>query len=296
MISVVIPAFNEEGAIGNTINEVIKVFKDANITPYEVVIVNDGSTDNTAAEALASGATVISNPHNMGYGYSLKRGITIAKYDTIAITDADMTYPFEYIPEFIKEKERGVDLVIGERTGKHYRESFFKAILRRILKFFVEFTADRRINDINSGLRVFSRITVMEYFDRLCDTFSFSTSQTLAYMMNSKFVTYIPIPYNKRKGKSKVKLFKDSVRTLQYIVEASVYYNPLKIFTLFSFVCIFLSVIGFIVSTTRGIQAGYLLGIGGMIVALFFIGIGLLAVLLKKIMDRSGGQNGKTNK
>ena len=286
MLSVAIPAYNEEGAIGGTIDEVRGILDKADINPYEIIVVDDGSTDNTLNEAKESGAKILANPHNIGYGYSLKRGIRNAQYDTIAITDADMTYPFEYIPDFIREKEKGFDLVIGERTGKHYRESFIKAILRRILKFLVEFTAGRRINDINSGLRVFSRETAMQYFDKLCDTFSFSTSLTLAYMMNSKFVIYVPIPYHKRKGKSKVKLFKDSIRTVQYIVEASIYYNPLKIFALFSFICIVLSLASIVVFLLLDIVGAYYLGIGGLLAAMIIFSFGLLAVLLKKIMDK----------
>ena len=287
MLSVVIPAYNEEGAIGGTIDEVRGILQKADINPYEIIVVNDGSTDSTASEAEERGAKILTNPHNIGYGYSLKRGIRCAQYDTIAITDADMTYPFEYIPDFIKEKEKGFDLVIGERTGQHYRESFIKAALRGILKFIVEFTAGRRINDINSGLRVFSRSTAMQYFDKLCDTFSFSTSQTLAYMMNSKFVTYIPIPYHKRKGKSKVKMLRDSMRTLQYVAEACIYYNPLKIFTLFSFVCLMLAFVGVVIFLITRLMAAYYLGIGGMLVALVVFCCGLLAVLLKQIMDKN---------
>ena len=123
-------------------------------------------------------------------------------------------------------------MVVGARTGKYYRESIMKSLLRIILKFLVEFTAGRSIPDINSGLRVFSKKTITNYLQHLCNTFSFTTSLTLAYMMTGKFVEYIPIEYGKRMGVSKVRLFRESLRTLQYITQSIIYYNPLKLFIL----------------------------------------------------------------
>ena len=288
MISVVIPAYNEENAIEKTIKEIEKVMKKNKIDKgSEIIIVNDGSTDNTKSVAEKCGAIVVNNPTNMGYGFSLKRGIKQAKNEMIVITDADLTYPFSSVPEMIKIKEEGFDLVVGARTGKYYKQSFFKSFLRRLMKHLVQFVSGKKIKDINSGLRVFDKSTVTKYFPRLCDTFSFTTSQTLAYLMNNHFVCYIDIPYNKRVGKSKIKLFRDSLKSLRYILEACVYYNPLKIFTLLSVILIILSIIGFIFSHFVGIHAGYILGIGGLLLSIVVFSIGLLAVILKQIMDKN---------
>ena len=288
MISVVIPAYNEEKSIGNTIKEIQKVMKKNNIYKNsEIIVVNDGSTDNTAKEAEKFGAIVINNPSNQGYGFSLKRGIKQAKNETIVITDADLTYPFASVPEMLKIKEKGFDLVVGARTGKYYRQSIFKSFLRRMMKFLVEFVSGKKIKDINSGLRVFDKSLVMKYFPRLCDTFSFTTSQTLAYLMNNHFVYYLDIPYKKRVGKSKIKLFRDTLKSLKYILESCVYYNPLKIFTLLSVICVVLAIIGFIFSHFMNIHAGYILGIGGLLLSIVVFSIGLLAVILKQIMDKS---------
>ena len=288
MVSVVIPAYNEENAIEKTIKEIEKVMKKNKLDKgSEIIIVNDGSTDNTKSVAEKCGAVVINNPTNMGYGFSLKRGIKQAKNEMIVITDADLTYPFSSVPEMIKIKEEGFDLVVGARTGKYYKQSFFKSFLRRLMKHLVQFVSGKKIKDINSGLRVFDKSTVTKYFPRLCDTFSFTTSQTLAYLMNNHFVCYIDIPYNKRVGKSKIKLFRDSLKSLRYILEACVYYNPLKIFTLLSVILIILSIIGFIFSHFVGIHAGYILGIGGLLLSIVVFSIGLLAVILKQIMDKN---------
>ena len=230
MISVIIPAYNEENAIEETILEIKKVLK--NYKDSEIIIVNDCSTDKTGEKASKLGVTVINNEVNMGYGKSLKIGIEHAKNDIIVITDADLTYPFDKVPEMLEIKKQGYDMVVGARTGKYYKESFFKSVLRKILKFFVEFMAGQEIKDINSGLRVFDKNLTKKYIPRLCDTFSFTTSQTLAYLMNGHSIYYLDIPYYKRVGKTKVKLLKYSLITIKYILQAGIYYNPIKIFTL----------------------------------------------------------------
>lgn len=287
MISVVIPAYNEEAVIGKTIDEIKTIMKKNKLLKgSEIIVVNDGSSDNTKDIALKKNVVILSNPSNMGYGYSLKKGIMAAKNEIIVTIDADGTYPFSNIIEMLDKKKEGFDLVVGARTGKYYRESIHKSILRKLLKRLVEYVTGRKIKDINSGFRVFDKSTVIKYFPRLCDTFSFSTSQTLAYMMNSLFVCYVDINYNKRCGKSKVRLFRDSIKSLRYILEACIYYNPLKIFSLFSILCILLSIIGFIFSHFLNIHAGYILGIGGLLLSILIFSLGLLAVLLKQIMDK----------
>ena len=287
MISVIIPAYNEENAIEKTIDEIEKVMIENNIYEgSEIIVVNDGSTDATRQKAASKNVIVLDNPQNMGYGYSLKKGINNAKNEIIVITDADLTYPFSSVPSMLKEKEKGFDMVVGARTGKYYRESFFKNLLRRILKKFVEFISEKKVKDINSGLRIFNKSTVERFFPRLCNTFSFTTSQTLAYFMNNLTVCYVDIPYNKREGKSKVRLFKDSMRSIRYILEAGIYYNPLKIFTLIALLCILLAVIGFLFSHFARINAGYILGIGGILLSIISFALGILAALLKQIMDK----------
>ena len=284
MISVIIPAFNEENSIGDTVLKVLSILNQASCQPREVIVVDDGSTDNTSKVAEMAGARIIRHPHNIGYGRSLKDGIKAAAYDTIIISDADGTYPIEDIPNLIAEYQTGLDMVVGARQGKHYDESLIKTVLRYVLQLLVEFTSGRKIPDINSGLRVFSKETILPYFTRLCDTFSFTTSLTLAYMMTGKFVLYIPITYHKRVGKTKVRLFRDALRIMQFIVEAIIFYNPLKIFILFSGMLILLSIFGVFISVCFHILAGYILGIGSFLLAILMFGIGLLSVLLKQIM------------
>ncbi|MCA6113771.1 glycosyltransferase family 2 protein [Bradyrhizobium sp. WSM 1738] len=287
MISIVIPALNEERGIGATVTDIAGILTAAGLMPFEIIVVDDGSTDGTGKAATEAGARIIRHPQNVGYGRSLKRGIEEATYDTIAICDADGTYPAAAIPELVRLYNEGFDMAVGQRHGPHYRQSALKMPLRAVLRFLVEWTAGRRIPDINSGLRVFSRTAAMKYFPHLCDTFSFTTSMTLAYMMTRRFVTYHKIEYFERTGRSKVRLFRDSLKTLQYIIEAIVYYNPLKIFLLLSLICGVIATIMMLISLYFSIVTGIMLAVGTTMAAIIIFGIGMLAVLLKQIMDKA---------
>ena len=284
MISVIVPAYNEESNIANTVRAIFSIMNQEEYRPFEVIVVDDGSTDNTLREAQKTDAKVLMHPHNIGYGRSIKDGIHAAAADTIVICDADGTYPIEEMKKIVNQYNLGFDMVVGARSGKNYDEYFMKKALRLVLQALVEFTSGRKIPDINSGLRAFSKKTVIPYFTRLCDTFSFTTSLTLAYMMTGKFVHYIPIGYHKRVGKTKVRLFRDALRTLQFIIEAIVFYNPIKIFLLFSIFLVILSIFCFLISFYFSVLAGYILGLSSLLLAILMFGIGLIAVLLKQIM------------
>ncbi|PIW26408.1 MAG: glycosyltransferase family 2 protein [Rhodospirillales bacterium CG15_BIG_FIL_POST_REV_8_21_14_020_66_15] len=287
MVSIVIPALNEQSAIADTMIRACETMEKAGVSGFEVIVIDDGSTDDTADLAEKAGARVIRNPHNVGYGRSLKIGISAAEYDTIVITDADGTYPIEEVPALLARFNEGFDMVVGERRGEHYRGSALKWPMRVFLRFLVEWTAGRSIPDINSGLRVFSKAAATPFFSHLCDTFSFTTSLTLAYMMTSKFVAYVPIDYHERMGKTKVRLWRDSLRTLQYIVQAILYYDPLKIFTLMSIFCCLIAAVSVGIGIAFKLLTGFMMGVGALIAGILVFGLGLLADLLRQIMAKS---------
>lgn len=287
MISVVVPALNEELAISDTVKSIASVLEANRLVPFEIIIVDDGSSDGTATLALEAGARVISHPHNVGYGRSIKDGIVAAKFETIVITDADGTYPIGDIPKLVDRHAVGFDMTVGARQGEHHRESIIKMPLRWILRKLVEFTAGRHIPDINSGLRVFDRSTALLYLNALCDTFSFTTSMTLSYMMTGRFVTYCPIDYHKRIGKSKVRLLSDSIRTFQYILEAAIYFNPLRMFILASGLLVLAAVVCFLAAYALQFNVFYYSGLGALIASAIVLPMGLLAVLLRQILVHS---------
>ena len=282
MISIVIPALDEAATIATTIEGVHQALR-ATGSPYEILLVNDGSQDDTATHASSSGARVISHLYPLGYGRSLKDGIAAATHDTVVILDADATYPANRIPDLLHEFRKGYHMVIGARQGQHFDESWLKRPLRRLLRFLVEFTTGTVIPDVNSGMRVFSKSDITTFFPHLSDSFSFTTSSTLAYLMTKRYVRYVPIHYALRASKSKVRLFRDSLRTLQYITEAILYYNPIKLFLLFALAV-------FIPSVPLGLYGwldnsflATLTGCIGVFCSIFIMGLGFLAESLRQL-------------
>ena len=126
MFSIIIPAYNEENAIVNTINRCKQIIENIGNAESEIIVVDDSSSDSTYMIAKETGVTVLLHPHNIGYGRSLKDGISAAKNDIIIITDADGTYPIESIPILFDEYKKGFNMGVGARQGKNYDESFYK--------------------------------------------------------------------------------------------------------------------------------------------------------------------------
>lgn len=255
-VSIIIPALNEEEAISSVLEQLRKLPIDA-----EIIVVDDGSSDRTRVLAEEHGARVIRHPVPAGYGKSLKDGILAASAETIVITDADGTYPIASIPELLKTFDEGYDMVVGARQGSAYRGTFLKFPARIVFKFLVEFATGRKIPDVNSGFRVFKKSFAMEHFDDLCNGFSFTTTITLVAHLTGKIVAYVPISYEKRVGSSKVRIVRDSLRTLQYITEAIARFNPIKFFLLLSFFPLLTGLIGMIWIDELSLYLGVLFSI-----------------------------------
>lgn len=226
-VSVVIPAYNEEDAIRETIREVRAVM-DSSKFEYELLIVDDGSQDRTVELATAEGATVISQPENRGYGASLKTGIRRSQYDVIVITDADATYPSDRIPELIDALE-GYDMVVGARVGENTAIPLIRRPAKWVLGKIASYLAGRSIPDLNSGLRVMRKPLVKRFAHLLPSGFSFTTTITLASLCSGSLVKYIPIDYHARVGESKIRPA-HAFDFLLLIIRTIVYFNPLKIF------------------------------------------------------------------
>ncbi|MBV9124586.1 MAG: glycosyltransferase family 2 protein [Planctomycetes bacterium] len=233
-ISIIIPAYNEAGAVGATVRKVQEVFQDSGHT-FEVLVVDDGSRDATGPEAEFAGARVVRHPVNLGYGYALMSGISRARYPLIGITDADGTYPIEELPAMTEEvAKRGLDMLVGARRGAQYQGSPAKRIARWFFKFLAEFACGRTIPDINSGLRVMRRDMLVQFAGVLCGGFSFTTTITIIAILTGRFVDYRPIAYAQRIGKSHVRYFRDTLRAMQIIVMTIILFNPMKFFLLFA--------------------------------------------------------------
>ncbi len=226
-LSIVIPAFNEEGAVQHTIDDVRREM-DATGIPYEIIVIDDGSEDNTLEIARASGVVVDSNQVNTGYGASLKRGIRHAQYEYVAIIDADGTYPARYLPPML-EMCRNQDMVVGDRGAAMKNVPWIRKPAKFILNSFASFLAERKLNDLNSGLRVFRKSELVPFIPLLPQKFSFTTTITLCMSCNGKRMIYTPIEYGKRVGKSKIRPV-DFLNFIILVLRMTVLFNPLRVF------------------------------------------------------------------
>ncbi len=226
-LSVVIPAYNEEGAVRETIDE-LKAALDPAGMPYEIIVVDDGSEDNTRAEAEATGVRVEYNQMNSGYGATLKRGVKAAQHEYVAIIDADGTYPAHYLPDMLA-KCRDMDMVVGDRGAAMKNVPLIRKPAKFVLNKLASFLAERKLNDLNSGLRVFRKSELIPFLPLLPQNFSFTTTITLCMSCNNKRMMYTPIEYRRRVGKSKIKPM-DFINFIILIMRAITMFNPLRIF------------------------------------------------------------------
>lgn len=227
-ISVIIPAHNEEKGIGSVIDGVRAVL-DSNKFSYEIIVVNDGSTDNTANIALGKGVCLINHEFNHGYGASIKAGVNQSKGSIIVITDADGTYPVSVIPDILKDI-KNYDMVVGARTGKDVNIPLIRRPAKWVLAQLANYLSDSKIVDLNSGLRAMKKDVFLRFNKILPDGFSLTTTVTLAMLTNGYQVKYIPINYGRRIGKSKIRPIRDTLNFLLLIIRTSLLFNPLKIF------------------------------------------------------------------
>ncbi len=226
-LSVVTPAYNEQGAVRDTVNDVRTHLEPLGI-PYEIIVVDDGSSDNTRAEAIASGAKVDWNEVNSGYGAALKRGVRQAAHEYVAILDADGTYPARYLPDMLAEC-RKQDMVVGDRGAAMKNVPLIRRPAKYMLNKLASFLAERRLNDLNSGLRVFRRSELVPFLPLLPQTFSFTTTITLCMSCNGKRMIYTPIEYGRRVGKSKIRPV-DFLNFIILVLRVIVLFNPLRVF------------------------------------------------------------------
>lgn len=226
-VSVVLPAFNEEGGVAEVVTGLAAALKTADLAAWELLVVDDGSTDQTAALAEKAGARVVRHPVNMGYGRSLLSGAEAAKHEWLLFLDADGSYrPDEAVG--LLAHAPGCDMVVGARQGSLFWGSPTKAVLRFIQLKLSAFVAGIPIPDTNSGVRLVRKSALERHLPVRCYGYSLSTTMTLSFIQQSLFVKFVPVSYDPRKGSSKVKLMRDTLRTLQLMLQIILYFNPLK--------------------------------------------------------------------
>ena len=232
-LSIIVPCFNERAAIADTIEVLSKVLDKSETD--EIIVVDDGSTDGSFEIARDLKAhhpklNVLRHESNRGYGAALKTGIRRAQGELIAITDADGTYPNVRLPDLVNEIT-DADMVVGARTGENVNYSPIRRIPKFFLQHYCRWITNQPIPDINSGLRVFKKSVIDRFLHLLPDTFSFTTTITLAMMTNNYAVRFVPIDYSQRTGKSKINPIRDTIRFCQLIFRTGIYFAPLRAFS-----------------------------------------------------------------
>jgi glycosyltransferase involved in cell wall biosynthesis len=233
-ISIILPAYNEETAVGAQVEAVRHVLRACGI-PHEIIVVDDGSEDFTAHIANQAHARVIQHPENRGYGAALKAGIMAAEYETIVIIDADGTYPADQIPHLVSKLETA-DMVVGARIGKYVHIPWVRRPAKWILGWLATCVAGHPIPDLNSGLRAFRRECIKQYFPILSNRFSFTTTATLALLADAYRVVYHPINYYHRVGQSKITP-RHFIDFIILVLRIAMLFQPLKIFVPLGLLC-----------------------------------------------------------
>lgn len=248
--SFIIPVYNEGSTIIKVCEDIKKKAENlTSIDKFEIIVVDDKSKDDSIKKLQdLNYVKLLKNLNNFGYGFSLKKGIRASSYENIVILDGDGTYPISELGNLIQEYDKGFDLIVGKRTGRNLNLTFYKKPLRNILKFIVEFSTGEKIQDINSGYRVIRKKCILENLDILSNAFSFTTSMTMMFIYSRFSISYVEIPYDLRdaESKSKVRLLRDSLRTLQYIIKIILFFDRIKLFVLLSLLTFLLSLIFFV--------------------------------------------------
>ena len=234
-VTIVLPCYNEEGHVVAEI-ERISAAMEASGYSYELMCVNDCSTDGTLAKLYEAAARfpkveVVNFHRNSGSGTVRRIGTQRARGEIVVWTDADMTYPNERIPELVQilEKDQSVDHVVGARTSEQGTHKLLRVPAKWFIRKFAERLTGTKIPDLNSGLRAFRREVSLPYLRLLPAGFSCVTTITVSFLSNNHDIYFLPIDYYKRAGKSKFKFVKDAYRYILQVMRMTMYFNPLRV-------------------------------------------------------------------
>lgn len=228
-VSVVLPVFNEEGHAEEEIRRIQKALDDSDYS-YEIIVIDDGSSDDTAQVVAAiPDVQLIRFAQNRGSGFARRVGSKAAKGRVVVWTDVDMTYPNDDIPRLVSELD-GYDQVVGARTSEEGTAKFFRVPAKWFIRKLASYLTGTKIPDLNSGLRAFRRDVGAQFLHMLPFGFSCVTTLTMAFLSNGYSVKYVPIEYYPRAGKSKFHWWRDTRRYLLQVVRMTLRYDPLKAF------------------------------------------------------------------
>ena len=228
-VSVIIPAHNEAETIGDLVRSIQTLYPD-----YEIIVINDGSGDNTGKAASDAGAIVYSHPYNIGNGAAIKSGIRIASGDIMVFMDGDGQHEPKDIGELL-EHLPAFDMVVGARP-KGRQSSWRRGLGNRLLNWLATYVSKFKIMDLTSGFRAIKAPIARNFLYLLPNTYSYPTTLTLGVLRSGRNLKYTPVDVQVRKGgKSNIRLFRDGIRFFMIITKICALYSPLRIFLPLSF-------------------------------------------------------------
>lgn len=223
-ISIVLPAKNESAAIGQTLQKLRM-----QCASTEIIVVNDGSTDDTASVAEAAGARVLHHPYSKGNGAAIKAGARGATGDVIIFMDADGQHDPADIPRLLEKIHQGYDMVVGARQ-KGSQANVGRGLANGFYNRLASWMTGHKVEDLTSGFRAVRADKFREFLYLLPNGFSYPTTSTMAFFRAGYAVAYVPIHAAKRIGKSHIRLLRDGTRFLLIIFKIGTLFSPLKIF------------------------------------------------------------------
>jgi len=223
-VSIIIPAYNEAENLGELLDKIKSLYP-----TFEVIVVDDGSNDHTSEVALHHGAIVIRHPYNIGNGAAVKTGIRSSNSSILVFMDGDGQHAPEDVGKLL-EYFPAYDLVVGAR-GKKSQSSLARAVANKVYNWVGSYVSKFPIADLTSGFRAIKRDVALELLDLLPNTFSYPTTMTLGVLRSGRSVTFVPInATTRKKGQSKIRMFRDGARFFMIIVRICTFYSPMRVF------------------------------------------------------------------
>jgi len=286
-VSIVIPVYNEVNAIADMVERIGVAISNHKNARYEIIVVNDGSTDGTADAARKAGARVVDHPYNIGNGGAVKTGIRYARGDLVVLMDGDGQHQPEFIPELVDSLEM-YHMVVGARTLAG-QASLPRAFANWIYNRFATYITGFPIRDLTSGFRAIRVDVLRRFLYLLPNTFSYPTTITLATLRAGYSVRYLGIRTRQRLGRSKLKPFEDGARFLMILMKIATLFAPLRIFLPLA-VIIFSTGIGYYLYTFLSDHRFTNMGLLLIVLSFLMFSLGLISEQIAQLRyDRSEG-------